>query len=707
MNIRERATDILSKMTLKEKIGQLNQEAFIEDKYEEIKEKVRRGELGSLILANSATSGNDPQQKIFTDALNELERIALEESPSGIPLIYGRDAIHGHETVLPIPLALAATFDPELVYNGYRCVALEAAKDCVHWTFTPMLDISRDPRWGRCVESPGEDPYLGAKIAQAVVNGFQDENIAACAKHYIGYGAGEGGRDYYNCEITDYTLRNVYLRPFKAAVDADAATVMNSFNTLGGTCASSGSYLIKTLLKHELDFKGFVVSDWWSVAQLIKQKLAESKKDCARIAINAGVDMDMADRCFIDHLEELVKDGSVSQETIDDAVLRVLCVKLRFGLFENPFSRRKAMNYSDHDSIAENCSDEALVLLKNKNNVLPLSKNAKTVVTGPMAFEKRSLLGTWILGGDMSRVSSIAEEIKKANENAVLPSSKYLWDDCYWDIPDSDAVIVLLGESYKMTGEANSLCNIDLPREQLEYVKKLHRFGKPVIGVLCFGRPIGLEEAEPYFDAIIYAWHSGTRSAQSITKALFGDINPSGKLPMTMPRSTGQIPIYYNNAATGRITMAYYESSRAYWDRSSTPMYPFGFGLSYTKFVYSDLSPQDHALSIDEIRNGKKFVIKVKVQNAGKCGGKETSQCYIRALKSSMIRPQRELKGFVKKYYAPGEESYIQFELGFDELAFFNESSDFVVEPGKFEVFVGSDCYAKEYITINVKGTRD
>lgn len=694
MDIHTRAKEILSRMTLKEKIGQLNQEAFIEDKYEEIKQKVRNGQLGSLILANSATSGNDPQQKIFAEALNELERIALEESPSGIPLIYGRDAIHGHETVLPIPLALSACFNPELIYNGYRAVAREAAKDCVQWTFTPMLDIAHDPRWGRCVEGPGEDPYLGSKMAQAIVKGFQDEGVAACAKHYIGYAASEGGRDYSNTEITDYSLRNTYLPPFKAAVDAGVSTVMNSFNTFGGDCASSSHYLINELLKKELSFDGFVISDWWAIAQLITQRQAADRKDAARISINTGVDMDMADKCYPDYLEELINEGAVSMETLDNAVLRVLSVKLSYGLFENPYSKPAISDYTKHDELAESCSDESLVLLKNKNNILPLSKDSRIVTTGPMLFEKRTLLGTWILGGDIDRVSTIADEMSKISDNVIIPSSPYLWDDCLWDIPESDAVVVFLGESFKMTGEANSMSDIDLPREQLEYIKRLHRFGKPVIGVMCFGRPIGLEEAEPYLDAILYAWHPGTRGAKSITKALFGDINPSGKLPITMPRSTGQIPLYYNNPSTGRITYSYYQPQRAYWDRLSTPLYPFGYGLSYTDFEYFDLSIENPELSIEELKTGKKFLIKVKVKNTGNVAGKETAQCYIRAMTSSMIRPQRELKGFIKENYVPDEEKEISFELGFGELAYYDKNANFCVEAGEFEIYVGPNCYA-------------
>lgn len=695
--------DILKRMSLKEKIGQLNQVCFEIDRMDEMKEKIKKGEISSVILATTATAGNDAQQKIVVDAINELERTAVEESPSGIPIIFGRDVIHGHETVLPIPLALAATFNPKIVFDGYQCVAREAASDGVQWTFTPMLDISRDPRWGRCIESCGEDPYLAGKMAEAVVTGFQSQNVAACAKHYIGYGAVEGGRDYGNAEITDYSLRNTYLKPFQAAVEAGTATVMSSFNTIGGEAlASSG--LINDLLKRELGFEGFVVSDWGSVEQLIWQRIASDKKEAAEIAVHSGIDMDMVDGCYMEYLEKLVNEGKVCSETIDRAVERILFIKSKFGLFENPYVREIVIDFANHDKCAESCSDEAIVLLKN-NGILPLNKESKVVVTGPMAFEKRSLLGSWTLDGDVSRVSTIADEIKKRAENALLPESPYLWDECFAYIHQADAVIAVLGESFRMTGEANSLSDIDLPREQLEYIKKLHRKGKRVIGVLCFGRPVGLEEAEPYLDAVIYAWHSGTRTAQSVAKILFGEINPSGKLPMTMPRSTGQIPIYYNNLAT-RHKSAYYGNPHpdynAYRDCEHTPMYPFGYGLSYTFFAYSDFSPVRTVLRIDEMKTGALFEIKGIVKNTGQVGGKETTQCYICDKKSSMLRPDRELKGFVKEYYAPGEEKKICFTLGLRELGFYNAKGEFILEPGKFEIYVGSDCYAEQKTVIEV-----
>lgn len=451
-----------------------------------------------------------------------------------------------------------------------------------------------------------------------------------------------------------------------------------------------------------MGFEGFVISDWATVEQLIIQRTACNRKEAAEIAVNAGIDMDMVDKCYIEYLEELIREGKVDVETIDKAVSRVLYIKLKYGLFDNPYASDEKLDFSEHDKCAEICSDESIVLLKN-NNILPLNKNNKLVITGPMTFEKCSLLGSWTLDGDVNRVNSIAEEIKTRSENAILPQSTYLWDDCFADIHKSDVVIVVLGESRRVTGEANSLSDINLPKEQLEYIKKLHRFGKPVVGVLCFGRPIGLEEAEPYLDAIIYSWHNGTRASQSVAKVLFGDVNPSGKLPMTIPRCTGQVPIYYNNIATKNEMTYFNANKKTYCDIFGTPMYPFGFGLSYTKFEYFDVSVEKDTLSVEQIRQGAKFKIKVRVKNTGQIGGKEVSQCYIRSSVSSMIRPQRELKGFVKEYYEAGEEKEIYFELGFKELAFYNRNSEFTVEKGEIDIYVGTDCYADRKCVINVK----
>ncbi len=713
MDILSKIKTLLNTMSLKEKIGQLNQESCDMENMELIKERIRHGQLGSVILATSATSGNDEQRKTPTDIINELQRTALKESPLGIPLLFGRDVIHGHKTVLPIPLALSATFHPELVKTGYRCIAQEAANDGIQWTFAPMLDISRDPRWGRCIEGVGEDPYLGTKMAEVIVKGFQGDNpadkdtLAACAKHYIGYGAMDGGRDYGQAEISDYTLRNIYLRPFQSAIKSGVATVMTAFHELNGTAPSASRYLVHDLLKEELGFDGFVVSDWASIEQLISQGIARDRQQAAELAIKAGVDMDMSCRCYADYLEELVNTGRISMETLHESVTRILYIKYKFGLFEHPYSTHIPINSSRHREIAKSCSDESMVLLKNQNHILPLSPQKRIVAIGPLLYEKRALLGNWVLDGDEEQVSTVANALKKIHPNIILTSSPYLWEDCLPDIRKADAVIVVLGESKKMSGEANSLAHVELPPEQFAYIKRIHALGKPLIGVMCFGRPIAMEEAEPYLEAILYAWHCGTCTGESIASILYGEVNPSGKLPMTFPRCTGQIPIYYNHPASSRHEYFYYtetdNGANTYHDCRSTPLYPFGYGLSYTQFSYRNLSVEPSCLSIKELLAGKTFRISAALQNIGNCTGKEVAQCYLHARASSMARPLRELKGFVKKELAPLEEQQITFQLGYKELAFYNAQSKWVVEPGLFDLYVGTDCYASNALVISVK----
>mgnify|MGYP000015276408 FL=1 len=711
--IKKRAMEILDRLTLKEKIGQLNQDTGNTDNIDVLKEKIRRGEVGSLILATSATAGNDEQSKPLLEAINELQRVAVEESPSGIPIILGRDVIHGHETVLPVPLALSAGFNPQTIYEAYRCVAKEAANDGIHWAFSPMIDISRDPRWGRCVEGIGEDPYLGERVAEAVIKGFQGDDytawdsIAACAKHYVGYGAVEGGRDYGKAEISDYTLRNYYLKPFRAAVKNGLATVMSSFNEISGTSPTSSRYLLYDVLKKEFGLEGFVVSDWNSVGKLVYQGLAEDRKRAAELAVNAGLDMDMAGQSYLDYLEELVKEGKVSEETIDEAVLRILYIKLSFGLFEHPYTQKHPVDYEEHARKAKACSDEGMVLLKNKNNILPLSPTESDIyLAGPMMYEKRTLFGTWTLDGDLSRVVTIADAIKSAGANVTVSSSPYLWDECITDVRKHDVVVLALGESHLVTGEANSLSRIELPPEQLELVKKIHRLGKPIIGVMCFGRPIALGDAQEYFDAILYSWHSGTYTAQSIADILYGKVNPSGKLPMTLPRCTGQIPIYYNYPGTCGEVETYYadkdNNAHYYHDDYTTPMYPFGYGLSYTQFEYSDIVCDRDEIPLSEIEAGAVFKISATVKNVGKYDGKEASQCYIRDEVGSMSRPRKELKGISKNMLKVGEEKRLTFELGFEELAFYNANKEFKPERGDFTIFIGGDCYADMSVGIKI-----
>ena len=712
MDIPNKIKTLLSTMSLREKIGQLNQESCDMENMECIKKRIRQGQIGSIILATSATSGNDEQKRTPAAILNDLQKVAMEESPCGIPLLFGRDVIHGHKTVLPIPLALSATFHPELVREGYSCIAQEAANDGIQWTFAPMLDISRDPRWGRCIESAGEDPYLGMKMAEAVVEGFQGKNpadrdrLAACAKHYIGYGAMDGGRDYGQAEISEYTLRNIYLRPFQNAIKSGVATVMTGFQELNGTAPSANRYLINDLLKEELGFNGFVVSDWASIEQLITQEIARDRKHAAELAIHAGVDMDMSCRCYADHLEELVTAGLVSEETIDQAVTRILLIKYQFGLFKHPYCTSIPADVSRNRAMAKSCSDEAMVLLKNQNHILPLSRQKKVVAIGPLLYEKRTLLGNWVLDGDETQVTTVGDALKKKHPDIVLASNPCLWDDCLADIRKADVVIVVLGESKKMSGEANSLAHIELPPEQLTYVRRIHALGKPLIGIMCFGRPIALEEAEPYFDAILYAWHSGTCTGESIASILYGEVTPSGKLPMTFPRCTGQIPIYYNHSASSRRKYFYYTEAAdtsTYHDCLSTPLYPFGYGLSYTRFTYHNLHAEPSCLSLEELQAGKTFRICAMLRNTGDCIGKETAQCYLHACSSSMARPLRELKGFIKKELAPSEEQEIVFELGYDELAFYDARNRWIAEPGLFDVYVGTDCYASDHLALSVQ----
>lgn len=709
---KSKAREIVKSLTLKQKIGQLNQEMLGKDNSDELKEKIRRGEVGSIILACSSTAGNDEQYLGYVDYINDIQRTAVEESEAKIPLIFGRDVIHGHKTVMPIPLAQAATFNPELARKAYRCVAKEAANDGVHWAFSPMIDISRDPRWGRCIEGIGEDPYLGEKMAAAVVKGFQGEDysspdsVAACAKHYIGYGAAEGGRDYNLTEISDYTLRNIYLKSFKAAVNAGVATVMNSFNVIGGEPTTSSHYLLTEVLKEELGFEGYVISDWATVRCLIVQGVAKDEREAAMLAANAGLDMDMVSECYINNLEELVKDGLVSEETIDDMAERIIYIKLLFGIMDNPYCTGIEFDEAEHRKAAKSSSDEAIVLLKNKDNILPLKKETKIFALGPMLYEKRAFLGSWTLDFDINRVKSPAEVLKEYGANVLFPSSEYLWDDCLKKIrrEKCDAVVVFLGESNNSTGEANSLTRIELPEEQLALARRLHALGKPVIGVMGFGRPVALEEADDCFDAILYAWHSGTCTAESIVSILYGDVNPSGRLPISFPRCTGQIPIYYNVPNGTCYGESYYKDGRlaVYNDRIAEPMYPFGYGLSYTEFEYKDIICEENKIPYDDIVNGKKFKISVTVKNVGKHDGFETAQCYIHDCAASMARPQRELKGFSKDYIKAGEEKRICFELGFDELAFYNAKREFKPEKGEFDIYIGKDCYAPKCVTIEI-----
>lgn len=695
---------IIKKMTLREKLLQLSQIMISEKNIDEMKEIIENDCYGSLILAAFSTTGNGEFNSLELEKLNEIQRIAVEKH--GIPIIYGHDVIHGYKINLPIPLALAATFNPQLVKKGYEYVAMESRNDGIRWTFAPMLDVSRDPRWGRIVESTGEDPYLGCKMAEAVVKGFQGDdntNIAACAKHYIGYGASEGGRDYHKTEISDYSLRNYYLRAFKAAVDSGVMTVMSSFNEISGQPVSSSKYLLTDVLRHELGFDGFVISDWEAVKQLIRQGVAENSEEAAVLALNAGLDMDMVDNLYIDNLEKAVNDGKISEDTVDTAVRRVLKVKDKLGLFDNPYAEHIDLPKSEIRDIARKCAAESLVLLKNDNDVLPLKKEETICVMGSMAFDTKNIVGSWTADADYSESVSVYDGL-------TSKSSKIIQYNCHapelytTDNPEiCDKILVVLGEAKTVTGEANSIAKIELTPAQKYVIDRAKETGKPVIGVLMFGRPIALENNADSFDALIYAWHPGAQAGNAIADVLFGDVSPSGRLPVTLPKHSGQIPIYYNCPPSGRDVDGYYNpAANNYRDITGRPLYPFGYGLTYTKFEYGIINIDKTCISVEELNEGTKVTLSIDIHNTGCFDAAETVQCYIRACKSSMTRPIKELKGFDKLFISAGESKTAHFEIGYDELGFYNASGRFVVEPGEFKIYAGKDAWCNDCVLLKI-----
>ncbi len=706
---------LIKKMTLKEKIGQLNQITGprTEDQLDEIKEKIRNGQVGSLILALSSTAGNDPHGHVNFELYEELQRVAVEESRLGIPMIYGRDVIHGHRTVFPIPLASAAAFNDELLKTCYRDIGEEAAADGIHWTFSPMLDRCCDPRWGRVIEGPGEDPFVGAQMAKACVNGFQGESLAnsdslvACAKHYIGYGASEGGRDYHGTEISDATLYNLYAPAFRAAVEAGVGTVMSSFNAINGIPTTGGRKYLTDILRGQLGFEGFVVSDWGAVEQLEKQGFAADRAECAKTALNAGLDLNMCDRCYIENLETLVANGEVSEETIDLAVKRILRVKFALGLFERPYRKGGAYDRAAHWNDARKLAAESMVLLKN-DDVLPLKKESKVALVGPFVHERRSLLGSWTLDGDASETLSFYEAmVDVIGEENVYSQTDPLsvYDGSNYLYPEADIIVLALGEHWLVTGENRAVSDISLNGAQVDLIRKLKASGKKLIGVFFCGRPIAMEGVADLLDGALYAWHCGSQTAVAACDILFGDTVPSGKTPITFPRRSGHIPLYYNVASSGRPVNCYYGENpqNCYVDSVPTPYYPFGYGLSYTTFDYGNVCVDRSTISLQQLKDKETFRVSVTVTNTGKYDGKETVQLYIRDKVASIMRPIRELKGYQKPMIRVGETATVTFELGYDQLGFYNEYGDYLVEKGEFEVFVGDNCLTENNITVSVE----
>lgn len=692
--------ELLAKMTLREKIGQLNQVCIFGDDLTPYKESIRKGEVGSIIIASSATAGNDPQSCVDVDMYQELQHIAVEESRLGIPMIFGRDVIHGHRTVYPIPLASAASFDGELVERCYRDIAAEAAADNIHWTFAPMLDLSRDPRWGRCIEGPGEDPFLGSYMAKALVKGFQGENVAdkeslvACAKHFVGYGASESGRDYHRTEISDYSLYNDYLPAFRAAVDAGVGTVMSSFNPINGRFVHTTPKYLTDILRGHMGFEGFVIADWGVVTRANRFGQAEDEAACVAPTINAGLDMDMVVGGYVKYLESAVQNGEVSVDTINLAVRRVLRIKLAKNLFEHPYLECGKPDYAAHLKNARKLAADSMVLLEN-NGVLPLSKNSKVLLCGPFIRERRALLGSWTLNGLTEETTNFEEAITEALGANVVCSDTLSTEE-------ADVIVLALGESNEVTGENRCVSDISLDAPQVELIKAAKATGKKVVGVFFCGRPLALDGVTELLDAALYAWHGGSETARATCDVLFGDVVPSGKLPMTFPRRTGHIPMYYNVVATG---WNYYGEgyNECYLDSKCDPLYPFGYGLSYTTFSYSDPVVNVGELTLDALENGASFTVTAAVTNEGTADAKETVQLYIRDKVATLLRPMRELKGFEKVFIKAGDTKEITFMVGEKQLGFYLEDGTFTVEKGEFELYVGGDCLTKHKISVWVK----
>lgn len=696
---------ILSKMTLDDKIGQLNQICYSAhpERVEGIKDMIRQGRVGSLILAESSTAGNDTNSVIDRAMLDEYQRIALTESPTGIPLIFGRDVIYGHHTVYPIPLAQSCSFNPDLIEKCCSEIALEATAEGIHWTFSPMLDLCRDPRWGRIIESAGEDPYVASRIASATVKGFQgdlgDGKLVACAKHFIGYGAAEGGRDYHHTEISDYSLYNYYLPAFRSAIDAGVGTVMSSFNDINGENVGSSEFYMQDVLRDHLGFEGFVVSDWGGVKLLRGQGTAQNDADCAEQCIKAGTDMDMVESAYINSLRDLVESGRVSEATIDRAVRRILRIKMAKGLFAHPDSTSLPYDRADHVRSARRLAGESMVLLKNERNALPLTKGKTIILVGPMTDERRSLLGSWTLDGLIAETPTLREAFCSTlgTEN-VLDSLD----------ADADVIVLALGESNQMNGEARCLADISLPEEQKALVRAAKATGKRVVGVMCFGRPMALEDIADEFDAILYAWHAGSETANAVCDILFGDVSPSGRLSVSFPKKTGHIPTYYNALRPGKRVTAYYndiwEGARTacYIDGVAEPMYPFGFGLTYSDFSYGEISVDKAELSLEALEAGETFKVSIPVTNAGTRTAKETVQLYVADRIASMMRPRLELKGYDKREIGAGECAMVTFEVGRGELGFYLKSGKFTLERGEFEFLVGENCLTNRKIIVSV-----
>ncbi|MBQ4822348.1 beta-glucosidase BglX [Aquimarina sp. MMG016] len=717
-NIEKKVDSLLSLMTLEEKVGQMNQyngfwdltgptpkDGAAAKKYEHL----RKGWVGSMLNVRGVKN------------VRAVQKIAVEESRLGIPLIIGFDVIHGYKTMSPIPLAESASWDMEAIQKSSEIAALEASAAGINWTFAPMIDISRDARWGRVMEGAGEDPFLGAKIAEARVKGFQGEDlsashtIAACAKHFAGYGFSEAGKDYNTVDIGTSTLNNIVFPPFRAATKSGVRTFMNSFNELNGIPATGNKMLQRDILKGDWQFNGFIVSDWGSIKEMINHGYTKDGSSAAETAVNAGSDMDMESYLYIKNLSSLVKEGKVEEQVIDDAVRRILRVKYELGLFDDPY---KYCNYdrekevigskANHEAVLD-MAKKSIVLLKNNRKLLPLKKEGqKIALIGALANDKNSPLGSWRIAADDNTAVSVFEAMQQYDKNSLVyakgadvslgetgfvtetkinTTDKSEFKEAIDVAKSSDVVVMVLGEIGFQSGEARSRTELGLPGVQQELLEEVYKVNQNIVLVLNNGRPLTITWADKHIPAIVEAWHLGSQSGHAIAQVLYGDYNPSGKLPMSFPRNVGQIPIYYNYKNTGRPVEP--NPDIVFWshysDQKNTPLYAFGHGLSYTSFTYENVIVN----KVNSSSYSPEIKVSVEITNSGDVAGKEVVQLYIRDLFASVTRPVKELKGFEIISLKPGETKTVNFELNSETLGFYDNNGEWLIESGEFEVFVG------------------
>ncbi|MDR0750904.1 MAG: beta-glucosidase BglX [Tannerellaceae bacterium] len=707
--IERKIDSLLKQMTLEEKIGQMNQVSFSGENAE-ARELVYKGRAGSIINITNP------------ELINSLQQVAMEESRLKIPLIIGRDVIHGFKTIFPVPLGQAASFDPQLVEDGARVAAIEAASTGINWTFAPMIDIARDPRWGRITESLGEDPYLTSVLGAAMIKGFQTDNlsdstaIAACPKHFAGYGAAEAGKDYNSTFIPERLLRNVYLPSFETAVKAGAATFMTSFNDNDGIPSSGNKFILKQVLRKEWGFDGFVVSDWTSIAEMVSHGFCKDGKEAAEKAVNAGVDMDMVSELYQKRLQELLQEGKVKQAVIDEAVRNILRVKFRLGLFAKPYVNTGAEGvlYAEaHLLKAKEAAIKSAILLKNEANVLPLGEHIKTIaVTGPMADAPHDQLGTWVFDGDKNHTITPLKALQQQYGDKIrilyAQGTAYSRDIKTNGIPaavsiarSADVVLAFVGEESILSGEAHSLSGLNLQGAQSELIEAVAKTGTPVVTIVMAGRPLTIERDAALSKAVVFNFHPGTMGGPAIADLLFGKAVPGGKLPVTFPKTAGQIPLYYAHNNTGRpwqggeillndIPQEAGQTSLGntsfHLDTGVEPLYPFGYGLSYTTFEYSNLRLSGTQMTASDV-----LTVSVDIANTGSYDATEIAQLYVQDCFASVTRPVKELKRFDRIPLKAGEKKNVTFTLPIAELAFYNIEMKKVVEPGDFNLWVGPD----------------